>query len=280
VALRRRAEAGTPGSAEECILAAGDGWRVVDIVCTSGPRDHPFEERQRTASISLVRSGIFAYRSEGGVSLLSAGSWLLVNAEQTFECSHQHGEGDRCLSFQFEPELFERLAHDAGAARTRFAHHRLPPLRRLAALTARAEAAGQRDDSFEEIALELAGAVIPVAGETRAYASPKNADPGRIAPVLRRLEADFEAPHSLSELACSAGLSRYHFLRIFKGVTGITPHQWLLRTRLRKAAHLLVTTGDAVTDIALDVGFEDLSNFIHSFRAELGVSPRRYRAMA
>jgi AraC family transcriptional regulator len=122
VALRHKAETGAPGSAEECILAAGEGWRVVDIICTSGPHDRLFEERQHSASISLVRSGTFAYRSDCGASLLSAGSWLLVNAEQTFECSHQHGEGDRCLSFQFGTELFERLAHDAGATRARFKH--------------------------------------------------------------------------------------------------------------------------------------------------------------
>ena len=280
VALRRKAEAGVPGSSEERILAGGDGWRVVDIVCTSGPRDRPFEERPRSTSISLVLSGTFAYRSDGGASLLSAGSWLLVNAEQTYECSHQHGEGDRCLSFQFEPELFERLARDAGTSRARFEHHRLPPLRRFAPLTARAAAALEQRDSFEEIALELTGAVIPGAGETRAEASARNGDPGRIAPVLRRLESDFEAPHSLSELARSAGLSPYHFLRIFRRVTGITPHQWLLRARLRKAAQLLVTTGEAVTGIALDVGFEDLSNFIRSFRAEFGVAPRQYRAGA
>lgn len=280
VALRHKAEVGVPGSSEERILASGDGWRAVDIVCTCGPRDRPFEERRRSTSISLVLSGTFAYRSGGGTSLLSAGSWLLVNGEQTFECSHQHGEGDRCLSFQFEPELFETLARDAGASRARFEHHRLPPLRQLAPLTARAAAAVEQHDSFEEIALELTGAVIPVAGETRAAVSAMNGDPGRVAPVLRRLESDFDAPHSLAELAHSAGLSPYHFLRIFKGVTGVTPHQWLLRARLREAAQLLVTTEDAVTNIALDVGFEDLSNFIRSFRAEFGVSPRQYRVMA
>jgi AraC-like DNA-binding protein len=95
--------------------------------------------------------------------------------------------------------------------------------------------------------------------------------------VLRRLESDFEAPHSLSELARDAGLSSYHFLRVFKDTTGITPHQWLLRARLRRAALLLVATRNAVTDIALDVGFEDLSNFIRTFRAEFGTSPRSYR---
>jgi AraC family transcriptional regulator len=54
----------------------------------------------------------------------------------------------------------------------------------------------------------------------------------------------------------------------------------LLRARLRDAAQRLRTGRDPVTEIALDVGFDDLSNFIRSFRAEFGVSPGRYRAIA
>ena len=75
-------------------------------------------------------------------------------------------------------------------------------------------------------------------------------------------------------------MSPYHFLRTFKLVTGITPHQWLLRARLRDAARRLATSRASITTIALDVGFEDLSNFIRSFRAEFGLSPRQYRAAA
>jgi len=119
--------------------------------------------------------------------------------------------------------------------------------------------------------------VVRVAAEAR-RTPPATPDPARIAPLLRELEARSAEPHTLPELARRAGLSRYHFLRTFKDVTGVTPHQWVLRARLRDAAHRLVTTRAPVTEIALDVGFDDLSNFIRSFRAEFGVSPRRYRA--
>ena len=91
------------------------------------------------------------------------------------------------------------------------------------------------------------------------------------------VESGIAEPHTLADLARSAGLSRYHFLRTFSQVTGVTPHQWILRTRLRDAANRLTATADPITDIALDVGFEDFSNFIRSFRAEFGVSPGRYR---
>ncbi len=279
-ALAHKARAGVAGAVDRRVVAAGEGWRIVDVVCTCGPNDRPFEEQHEVASISLVLSGTFVCRNAQGSALLSAGALFLGNAGQMFECSHHHGEGDRCLSFQFDADLFERLAYDAGAARPAFEHHRLPPLRPLARLTARAKAALARQDSFEEIALELAGTVAQVAGRPRREAPAASPHHARIARVLRQMGPRIAEPLTLAELAGAANLSPYHFLRTFKRVTGITPHQWLLRARLGEAAQRLVVSRAPVTDIALDVGFEDLSNFINSFRAEFGVSPRRYRLAA
>jgi AraC family transcriptional regulator len=171
LALNRKAQLEAPGAAEGKTMAAGDGWRVVDIVCTSGPRDHAFEEQHTWASISLVRSGTFVYRSHHGRSLMAPGAMLLGSPGNAFECSHQHGEGDRCLSFQYDPGLFARLAHDAGASHLAFAGGCLPPLRALAPLTARAATAMERQDSFEEISLELASAVIQTVGDARRNAT-------------------------------------------------------------------------------------------------------------
>src|SRR5262245_17484454 len=145
-ALHAKARTGAAGATESWAMAAGEGWRVADVVCTCGPRDHPFEERQSGVSISLVLSGTFVYRGAHGASLLSAGSLMLVSAGRSFECSHAHGEGDRCLSFQFDPDLFERLAHDAGAPRAAFDRQTLPPVRGLAQVAARARAAMANPD--------------------------------------------------------------------------------------------------------------------------------------
>ena len=60
----------------------------------------------------------------------------------------------------------------------------------------------------------------------------------------------------------------------------MTPHQYLVRSRLRRAARLLVENERSITDIALDVGFGDLSNFIRTFHRAAGVSPRRFRMAA
>ena len=61
---------------------------------------------------------------------------------------------------------------------------------------------------------------------------------------------------------------------------GVTPHQYLIRARLRRAARLLAEEERAITDIALDVGFADLSNFVRTFHRAAGVSPRVFRRAA
>jgi AraC-like DNA-binding protein len=277
IALDRKARTGRAGGTEGTAVAAGAGWEVRDIVCTSGPADRPFEERHAETSISLVLSGTFVYRSDRGTALMSPGALLLGNAGQRFECAHGHGEGDRCLSFQLDPDLFGRVAHEAGASRAVFAHDRLPPLRPLAPLAARATVALRRPDAFEEVALELAAAAVRLAGPGVRPVPVRTPDPARIVRVIRDVESRLAERHTLADMARTAGLGRWHFLRAFKGVTGVTPHQWLLRARLRTAAERLVGGRAPVTEIALDAGFDDLSNFIRTFRAEFGVSPRGYR---
>ena len=277
----RKERDGARGANVGRILANGDGWRALDVVCTAGPHDPPFEERHAWSSLSIVIAGIFSYRSGCGATLMSPGAIMLGSFDRSFECAHHHGEGDRCLSFQFSRELFEDVARGAGVTHIGFANDRIPPLRALSPFTVRAIDAMRAPAALEEIALELAGATLRL--EARVGLHHPNAatrDRIRIGEVIRHLNAHGAEHLSLAALAQLADLSRYHFLRTFRKVTGITPHQWILRARLREAAMRLVASADPITGIAFEVGFDDLSNFIRSFRAEFGLSPRAYRANA
>ncbi len=60
-------------------------------------------------------------------------------------------------------------------------------------------------------------------------------------------------------------------------MTGVTPHQFVLRARLRQAAVKLLVDDARVIEVALGAGFGDVSNFNHTFRAEFGLTPRAYR---
>ena len=279
-ALERRRMRGEPGRAASDVLARGEGWSVADVVCTSGPADRVFEEQHTYYSIAIVLTGTFQYRSRAGHALMTPGSLMLGSPGQCFECGHEHAEGDRCVSFWYSPEYFERLVGDARLTNhNAFVIPRIPPVRTLAPVVAAAAAKMMEATHvpWDEIGVELAAAAVALAnGMTVCHRSPVNAD-ARVTRVLRSLDRSPQASFTLDQMAHEAGLSPYHFLRTFQRLTGVTPHQYVLRARLRQAALRLVSSGDKIVDVALDCGFGDLSNFNRAFRAEFRLSPRAYR---
>lgn len=280
-ALARRKEDGTPGRTTPRIIARGDGWTVADVVCTSGPQDRPFEERHTHYTIAIVLAGSFQYRSARGRGLMTSGSLMLGNEGDCFVCGHQHGEGDRCVSFWYAADYFERLAADAGAhgRPAAFTVPRLPPLPMLSPLVARASAGAiGAGVPWEELAVTLAVSTVKAAaGIPSNHDSLQPNAEARVARAVRAIDRYPSASLTLGHLARQASLSPYHFLRTFERVTGITPHQYVRRARLREAGMRLVAESGKVLDLALDSGFGDVSNFNRAFRAEFGMSPVAFR---
>ena len=279
-ALTRRAEHGTGGMASARMIASGDGWTVADVICTSGPQDRLFEERHARYSIAMVVAGSFEYKTPRGHALMTPGSLMLGNEGQCYECGHQHAAGDRCVSFWYAPEYFERLASDSGArGRLGFRNARLPAVAVVSPLVARAAAGavGSADVSWEELAVKLAASALDADRGSRADADvlPLNGV-ARVTRTIRAIERMPDASLSLQHLASGAGLSPYHFLRTFERLTGVTPHQYVRRARLRDAALRLADRSARILDVAFDSGFGDLSTFNRAFRAEFGVSPSRW----
>ncbi|TPJ35521.1 AraC family transcriptional regulator [Mesorhizobium sp. B2-8-3] len=263
-------------------LACGHGWQVSDVICTAVAGDTPFEEEHRSFCVAAVTRGTFRYRTSQGTAMLAPGAILLGNPGACYECGHEHGAGDRCLSFHFSPAYLERVVAELpGAKRLGFADPRLPPLPALAPLLAEAEAARETGDdgAFEELGLRMAGAVAAAAtGSSGPTRIPSRRDQKRVAEAVRLIELNAERPLSLTELADGTATSPFHFLRIFRYVAGMTPYQFLLRTRLHRAAVQLRTSNAAISTIAFGAGFNDLSTFNRRFRREMGEAPGAYRA--
>src|SRR6185437_3545588 len=76
--------------------------------------------------IALVTAGTFQYRTSQGSAVMAPGSVLLGNVGACFTCGHEHRAGDRCLSFQFTAEYFERIVASVPGARLEFKLPRLP----------------------------------------------------------------------------------------------------------------------------------------------------------
>jgi len=284
-ALGLRAASGAATGLSVRILAEGRGWSVSDVICDAGPADRPFEEQHSEIRVALIGAGTFQYHTSAGRALMSPGSLMLGSAGQFFECAHDHGTGDRCLAFGYSPEYFEGIASDAGLRfpKAAFQVPSLPPLRKLSPILARACAALLSQSvagstRWEELSLELAVRTLElVSGRPPSPKEPSSTDMARITMAIKAVERDLSGL-SVGSLAANVGLSPYHFLRTFERLTGVTPHQYILRTRLTEAAVRLSIERGKVIDILLDCGFADVSNFNRMFRSEFGVSPRAYRA--
>jgi AraC family transcriptional regulator len=263
-------------------LAAGEGWSLHEIVCRAGPSDRPFEERHDGFSVSAVIGGNFTYRSDAGHGLLYPGALLLGNDGSCFECGHAHGIGDRCISLNVCEEQFSEVAAAAtSTSRFRFSAPTLPPSLKALPIIAQMEALSCAPSSLrsEELALRIIERVIALmTSDRQTPAAPTGRETRRVIEAIRLVESDAARPLELKEMAAVAGMSKYHFLRVFRRLTGVTPHRYLISARLRRAAFALTSSRRPVIAVALDAGFGDLSTFNKTFRAVFGLTPTQYRA--
>jgi AraC family transcriptional regulator len=283
----RRKPGGDAGPAErtivERIFAAGDGWSVRDYVCRAGPADRPFEEAHDGFSVSAVVAGSFSYRSGAGAALLYPGAILLGNNGRCFECDHPHGVGDRCLSINVREDLFSEIAATAAStSRFHFSTPSLPPAPGVLPVAALMESfAAVPASRREEMALSVVERVMSaMSGRGKPSAPPTAREARRVGEAIRFIESNAAGSLQLKDLAAAAGVSKYHFLRVFRRLTGLTPYQYLLSVRMRRAARGLVSSRRPVLEVALDSGFGDLSTFNKRFRETFGATPTQFRASA
>jgi AraC family transcriptional regulator len=225
---------------------------VIDHRCWAGPDDAPFVEQHDSFSISYVRKGNFGCRARGGSFELVTGSILI-------------------------------LVEMVGYRRDIWQSVYVPPLPELMVLGELAQAAVElrSEVGLDEIGMLLAARFVEIlSGRPRRPAAVRACDRRRAVEAALWIDANAHEPIDLESTAREFGLSSFHFLRLFGKVLGVTPHQYLIRSRLRRAARLLAEDTRSITEIAFDVGFADLSNFVRTFHRVAAVSPRSFRRAA
>jgi AraC family transcriptional regulator len=160
---------------------------------------------------------------------------------------------------------------------------------------------GARDPRFEQIGLALLGELHADGLGGRLYAEslatllavqvlrhqstvdlPTPRRGARLSSAALGLASEYVEEHlgedlSLAALAGAVGLSPYHFARLFRESTGLSPHQYVIRRRVERARLLLASTDRSLAWIAQDVGFASGSHLATHVRRLLGVSPSRLR---
>ena len=239
------------------------------------------EEVCQDYAIHFVEKGSFQLTVEKTRWLLFAGAVFLSRPGAVYRYDHEDGPpSDVCLSVIFSRQFVDEPSR---------AEHLLPtnvpavlaPTNRLAFLRLRLMDLTSLEDALalESWACELIAAVrVRELNKSRLYSARQLSwYAERVEAVRELLEKRYTDSHSLLSLARSVGMSPFQFARVFRNLTGLPPHQYLLKVRLEQAFTLL-SDGSPVTETCYQTGFSNLSHFTRSFHRKFGCPPSALKA--
>jgi AraC family transcriptional regulator len=121
----------------------------------------------------------------------------------------------------------------------------------------------------------LRGAALAV--EKRPRANPLQT--WRLERAYKFIDTNIDKPIRLDALAKASGLSRMHFAAQFRAATGLRPHDYVIRRRVRRARSMLTDSNSSIVEIALSVGFQSQAHFTTVFKHVVGLTPHRWRKL-
>jgi AraC-like DNA-binding protein len=237
----------------------------------------PREEQVPRASVNFVETGSFELRAGKERYHLRPGLLFVPWPGLVFSCHHEESPSDVCLSVRYARDFSDEIGASAERTNGRPVASLTNRLAYLRLLLVRAVAAGDRVGADTVAGELLAGVRTDDAPRPLFRARQLSWYASRIDAVREKLRAEYEQPHLLKDLAREAGMSPFHFSRVFRELAGTPPHRYLREVRLARAAEML-RQGASVTRACFDCGFTNLSHFTRSFRRRFGVPPSRLAA--
>lgn len=234
--------------------------------------------------VNFVETGSFRVRTTGAWREVGVESLFITTPGLEFSCAHDEDHpSDCCFSVSYSDEAVESARSSLTLDGVAQLHAPVRPLtNRHAFLRRSLRTCGPGDEARAEA---LAGALLWSLSNEPARRQPLFR-PERLAWYAARverakalMEACYAEPLSLSTLARDAGMSLFHFARIFAELEGRPPHRVLSDIRLAHA-NARLRDGATVTDTCFAVGFGSLSHFVTTFRRRYGVRPADVRRPA
>jgi AraC-like DNA-binding protein len=229
--------------------------------------------------IAVIEAGAEALSARGVRWRAAPGQIVLLNPDELHD-GQAAGPAFRYRVFYPSPGLLRAAATDLSDGADRPAPGFGPvivddPALARCLLAAHVASKDEPDALARDSALTSALAAL-----LRRHADPRplpraGAEQRRIARVTAMMRAEPERPFALEDLAAAAGLSRFHFLRVFSKATGQTPHAFLVNQRVNRAQEML-RAGERPAEVAVACGFADQPHLTRLFRRIVGVTPGQY----
>ncbi|ARV62060.1 hypothetical protein BZZ01_28595 [Nostocales cyanobacterium HT-58-2] len=265
-------------------------------------KDYHFEDFPGSVSIKSVVKGCAVWETQGGRFEVDRNSYIVLNTGQNYSMTIESLSPVETFCVFFEPGFVEdayrtrktpnsQLLDDpfCGDISIGF-HERIHEHNdRLRVLVTRMHTTVMnqrvRQDELEEQFIQLANHLVGLRGEVSQEIERLSATRHvtrmelyrRLQDGKRLIDTSLDCRLSLSEIASSVHLSKFHFHRLFTETFRETPHQYHVRRRLERAASFLVSTDIPITTICLNTGFGSLGSFSSLFGKHFGVSPREFR---
>ena len=258
---------------------------IFDFHCQEEPHSKSEVEPSRHHEITFTRTGDFTIHSGKKRALVHNQVLMLTNPGTELIFSHRANVRDTCTTLRVSSSL---LAEVAGRAPDfhRSAIASTPALDYLhAQIYASATNRNLSGNTLKTdlLLLELLREIYDGERRGRGAVSPLR-DLRLIDQHIETIERAkdymlkrFDAEMSLHDIARAAYVSDYHFSRIFRAFTSVSPYGYLIHIRLNHAAMLLRNTSHSVTQICFDSGFNHFPHFVSTFKRRFGVSPRKFR---
>jgi AraC-like DNA-binding protein len=230
--------------------------------------------------VGSVSKGARVFLEAGSSTIIPENAVFAVNADTAHTCKPQCREGHDYFAFCIDTEKIREVASQISDKA-----QDVPRVRSVLLCDAQLASEAHemffllcRDSPFlqrQSAFISMISRLIIRHGDSSPTFRRTGPQPGAINRVRDFIEAHFAESISLEELSRTACLSPFHFHRLFLKNTGVSPHEYLVRSRIRKATELILQ-GHYLAGVAAETGFADQSHFTRAFKRIIGVTPGRY----
>jgi AraC-like DNA-binding protein len=265
-------------------------WRMADMhdaeLLKGDYRHHAYPWHSHAEiSLGLVVGGAIKLQTRSREGVASAGSFVLINAEEVHQGSPSAAEGWSCRTIHVHPSVIKGIAAELRSFTSvptlafRSPTFEDPELaRRFLGLHQFCETTGSSLEK-QSVLMMLIARLLARHAETPVRMRADAGEPIAVRRARSYLDSNLSDKVTLGELAAAADLTPFRLLRAFQGSIGITPHAYQMQTRVRMA-HGMIRQKAPLADVAAATGFADQAHLTRVFKRIMGATPGQFRAAA